>query len=515
MPPDQSLQSTYDDGDLGWRVALVRLVVVWTLLILAFAPDWAAMARHWWGSSTYNHIILIPPIAAWLVSLRWQELRKLPPRIWPPGLVLFAGTVFVWVLGSFAGFSLVQQGGAVLALVASTITLLGLRVGIGAVFPLCYLLFLVPFGDELVPALQLVTAALTIALVKLSGIAATIDGVFIATPAGLFEVAEACSGVKFLIAMIAFGALVANVCFRSRQRRLTFMLLCVIAPVLANGVRAWGTIFAAQYVGVERAGGLDHIIYGWLFFAIVIAAVLAVSWRFFDRAADDAMIDAAAIAAARIPRWIERANMSAMAVIMLAGAILLVGHAWVQAASTLQAQMPKQIFLPDVPGWKRIAYAPAVAWQPRASGAAHRLLGRYADAQGHRVDVFLALYPDQADGREATGFGEGALPEDGDWSWNSAGPATPNAKSDLLRAGGRLERLAQTYYRNSHLLTGSALELKLATIANRLLLRREPTVMLILSTELAPNQDAANALDRFRTATGPVGPWMDRIVAVR
>jgi exosortase len=106
-------------------------------------------------------------------------------------------------------------------------------------------------------------------------------------PAGLFEVAEACSGVKFLVAMLAFGALAANVCFRSWKRRIAFMALCVVVPVLANGVRAWGTIYVAQIKGAAYAGGVDHIIYGWFFFAAVIAAILAIGWPFFDRKVRD------------------------------------------------------------------------------------------------------------------------------------------------------------------------------------------------------------------------------------
>lgn len=498
-----------------WRAAIVRLGAAWLVLILAFSLEWLAMIRHWWDSSTYNHILLVPPIIAWLVSLRLDELRKLTPVAGSPGLILFAAAIFVWVLGSFAGFSLLQQAGAMLVLPASVIGLLGPRVAMGLLFPLFYMAFLVPFGDELVPILQMITAKLTIGLVKLSGIPAGIDGVFIDTPAGLFEVAEACSGVKFLIAMIAFGALVANVCFRSWPRRLLFMALCVFAPILANGVRAWGTIFAAQYVGAERAGGMDHIIYGWFFFAIVIAGVLGVSWRFFDRAVDDPMIDAAAIEARILPTWFDALRVKTAVAIALGGILLLSGHAWVRAASALQAPLPQQIALPDVPGWQRVDYVPSVPWQPRAGGAEHRLLGRYADGQGRKVDVFVALYPDQQDGREATGFGEGALPEDSEWSWNSVGPRTPGGKSDLLRARGDFERLAQTYYRNGSLLTGSALELKLATIVDRLLLRREATTMLILSSEFVGDQGPGDALDRFRDATGPVGPWMDRIVALR
>ena len=52
-------------------------------------------------------------------------------------------------------------------------------------------------------------------------------------------------------------------------------------------------------------------------------------------------------------------------------------------------------------------------------------------------------------------------------------------------------------------------------IGDRLMLRREPTVMLILSTEVTGDEQPGVTLNRFRQATGPVGPWMDRIVALR
>ena len=157
------------------------------------------------------------------------------------------------------------------------------RVTAALLFPLAYMLFLVPFGDELVPALQAVTASLAVNLTHASGVPAIVDGIFIDTPAGLFEVAEACSGVKFLVAMIALGTLVAHLCFESPRRRAVFMAACIVVPVLANGVRAWGTIYVAQSQGVEFAAGFDHIVYGWVFFALVMGGLLLGGWRYFDR----------------------------------------------------------------------------------------------------------------------------------------------------------------------------------------------------------------------------------------
>ncbi len=502
-------------GSSQWRRSSVALGVTWLALVAAFMSDWLAMLDQWWNSSTYNHALLVPAIIGWLVWQRRGAVATLTPQPWRWGLLALSGAVLLWVLGAFAGFDLLRQSGAVAMLPASALLLLGPRVFAGLLFPFAYMAFLVPFGDELVPPLQMITATLTVWLVHASQIPAAIDGVFIDTPAGLFEVAEACSGVKFLIAMIALGVLVGNVCFISWRRRIAFFALCLVVPILANGVRAWATIFAAQYVGVERAGGIDHLIYGWVFFAFVIAAVLGLSWRFFDRGIDDSLVDLARLQAMPLLARAERQTISVPAALLGAALLVLGGSAWARAAEAIAAPMPRQLFLPAVPGWQRVSYQPQAAWEPRAGGADHRLLGRYRDLAGNEVDVFYALYAAQGEGREAGGFGQGALIPESSWSWNSSGPGVPPAKSERLMSGGRIERLALTYYRTGPLLTGSNARLKLANIADRLLLRPRPTAMLIVSAEQRPGRDAALALSAFGRTIGDPGQWMDHVSQAR
>ncbi|MCT2399984.1 exosortase A [Novosphingobium mangrovi (ex Huang et al. 2023)] len=499
----------------AWQAALVRLGAVWAVLLAIFASDWAAMARQWWDISTYNHIVLIPAILAWLVWQRWPELQKLEPKAWWPGLALFAGAAFLWLLGAISGLDLARQAGVVAMLGAAVPLLLGVRVAAGLVFPLAYLVFLVPVGEELINVLQMITAEITIALTHLSGIPAVIDGVFIDTPAGLFEVAEACSGVKFLIAMVAFGVLAANVCFVSWRRRAAMLVACVIVPIVANGIRAWGTIYAAQIFGVEVAAGFDHIVYGWFFFAIVLALVIVGAWRFFDRPTNVPMIDVEAI---RTSPWLgrlEAKSVSAGKALVALAVVLIATRSWAFAAETLEAPMPSHIDLPQVPGWTRVDYSPRIWWEPRAEGAEHRLLGRYQDEAGRQVDVFIALYSRQGEGHEAGGFGQGALMPESPWSWQSPGPAFGAGKSDRLLGNGTVERVAVTWYRNGDLLSGSNARLKLAVIADHLLFRARPTATLILSAEDMPQGTAGQAIARFRASTGPLGPWMDRMTGVR
>lgn len=276
-----------------WRGAVIRLGIAWAFLFALTAAEWREMAHQWWDIDTYNHILLVPAILAWLVWLRRDEIAKINARAWYPGIGVMAVALVGWLGARMAGINLFAEVGALLAFEAAALALLGLRTALVLAFPLAYAAFLVPFGDELIPALQHVTARMTIALTHLSGVPAVIDGLYIDTPAGRFVVAEECSGVKFLVAMTALSVLVAWTRMAGWRRRIVLIGAAAAVSILANGVRAWGTIYVAQWVGAERAGGFDHIVYGWVFFGVVIALVLGTAWRFFEREPGEAGLSAA------------------------------------------------------------------------------------------------------------------------------------------------------------------------------------------------------------------------------
>jgi exosortase A len=267
----------------AWHTPLVALAGAVLAVLAVTAPSWGEMLHQWWNIDTYNHLLLVPFIIAWLVMLKADELSRIVPRPFLPGAALVAGALALWAAGRAFDINLVAHAGAVGAVQAAVVTVLGLRASLLLALPLAMGVFLVPFGDEIIPPLQFITADITIALTHLSGVPASVDGIYINTPAGLFIVAEACSGVKFLIAMVTLGVLVAFTRFDSWRRRALFMAACIIVPVLANGVRAWATVYVAQFVGAEAAGGFDHIVYGWVFFAIIVATLLAGAWRWFER----------------------------------------------------------------------------------------------------------------------------------------------------------------------------------------------------------------------------------------
>jgi EpsI family protein len=346
-------------------------------------------------------------------------------------------------------------------------------------------------------------------LLALTGVPAHIEGVFITTPTGYFEVAEACAGVKFLVAMVALGALVANVCFRSWKRRAAFMLAAIIVPILANGLRAFGTIYIAHHTSVEFASGVDHVVYGWFFFAFVIGLVLAVFWRFFDRRVGEPWFDPERL---RSSAGGQALRPIAAAAVALAALPMLWSTA-VTAAGT--AEPPSDIAFPELRGWQRIGAGTARPWRPSFAGADVVRMARYRDPAGREVDLAIAVFARQAEGRELVGHGQGAAGPESGWAWTADVQAPANGRAELL-ASHRLTREVVSFYRVGDTLTGSAMNVKLETMKTRLLGGPQRAVAVLVSAQ-APGAglSARPAIDSFLAALGPIEPLADRAAAGR
>ena len=236
-----------------WRPHLTALAATVAALLAIFWRDAAKMAEIWWTSSTFTHCLFILPIVGWLVWQRRDEVVQLSPRAWWPGLAFVALGALGWLVGQAAGVAFVRQASLVFMIQSSVLAILGFQVTRGLLFPLFYLSVLVPFGEELIPPMQTITAKLCMIFLGWAGIPAHIEGVFISIPGANFEVAEACSGVKFLVAMVAYATLAANVCFKSWARRAAFMAFAIVVPVIANGFRAYSTIHISWAVSTDFA----------------------------------------------------------------------------------------------------------------------------------------------------------------------------------------------------------------------------------------------------------------------
>ena len=484
-----------------WQRHLAALAVLSAAILLLFHRDAGDMAGIWWDSSTFTHCLLMVPMIGWLISLRVPLLRGLTPVWWGPALIWLAGGGLAWLVGEAAGVALFRQLGLVLMLQGAVGVALGRQLVRALLFPLAYALLLVPFGEELVPLLQTFTARISVALLHLSGLEASIEGVFITTRAGFFEVAEECSGVNFLIAMLAYSVFAAHLCFTRWLRRIVFVSAALATTILANALRAWGTMVAAEIWGIERAGGIDHIFYGWVFFGLVILFVMLVARRWFDRPANDPAIDIATLQA--VPRRADPGVVVGPAAL----AIPLAFFCWAMLVGGRSAPLPATMPVAVPAGWSDTT-AGGTAWQPRFDGADQRLIRHFVDADGRRVTVAIGGYERQAEGREIVGFGQGAADPDGKWMWSAALPSVDGGKTERLLHPGPLLREAATWYVVDRRVTGDPRAAKLAELKARLIGGDPRALSLIVSSEVGQGGRAAVA--DFVSASGGAKAMADR-----
>lgn len=264
----------------GVRRAVPALLAGLLLLGVIFSHEITAAIGVWAGSTAYNHCFLILPIALWLAWDRRRRLIGLQPRPNWLALIPAAGFALLWIVADRLGVMEGRQLMAMGIVESLFFGVLGWPIYRAMIAPLLYLYFLIPFGGFLTPALQSFTTKFTAFGLNLLDIPNLVTGNTIEISAGVFYIAQACAGLRFLIAAIAFSVLYALLIFRSPWRRLLFIGLSLFVPVIANGFRALGIVWLGHALGSAKAAATDHVLYGYIFFSIVLGLLILLGLPF-------------------------------------------------------------------------------------------------------------------------------------------------------------------------------------------------------------------------------------------
>lgn len=249
-------------------------------VLAAYADVIAGLIRQWWTDDNYSHGFLVVPLALYFAWQKRTALAVLParPDPWAGAGVLLAAALFV--VGTAAAELFLARLSLVL-LIAASIGVVWSRDHVRVLrFPLFFLLLMIPppgivFNQVAFP-LQMLASQVGEVTLRSAGVPVLREGNVLELETMRLEVAEACSGIRSIVSLFAFGLIVGRFGGASPAGLGILALATVPIAVLANAARVAGTGLAAHVWGSAATEGVAHGLAGALVFMGAAAGLLAV-----------------------------------------------------------------------------------------------------------------------------------------------------------------------------------------------------------------------------------------------
>ena len=275
----------------GLLLGVLCAAVLGAVFLAAYSSTIAKLVAHWSNNDMYSYGFLVPAISGYLIWLRRDRLRDVPitPSFVAGVVVLMAGLSML-VVGRVSATNLVEELSLPVTVGGTALLVLGGRLTQSLTFPLVYLFTMIPFWDVFTGRLhlpfQLYSAAMGVGALRLLDIPVFNQGVFIELPNVTLEVAELCSGVNNLVAILCIGVPLTHYYVVGWPKRIFIVSTAALIALVSNGVRVAMVCLFAFY-GIRGADGDIHGPYS-LLRSLLISGVgfFVLFWlisRFADR----------------------------------------------------------------------------------------------------------------------------------------------------------------------------------------------------------------------------------------
>ncbi len=257
-----------------------------TAFVVAYFPVWKTLVTKWESSEDYSHCFLIVPICLYLVWRKRDVLARVQaePSGWGLAVILLA--LMTYVFASLAEIATVASLSIVLLLAGVILYLYGLEMLEQTLFPVCFLLFMIPvpaqIHAQLTGPLQLVVSKASTVITSLVGIPVYREGNLIHLPQMTLHVVEACSGLRSMSALLALSALFAYLTLDSNVMRWLLFVSGIPIAIAVNVFRVTFVTGGLYWMDLDLTEGVGHTVLGMLLFmvALILLAVVkeGLSW---------------------------------------------------------------------------------------------------------------------------------------------------------------------------------------------------------------------------------------------
>jgi exosortase len=255
-----------------------QLLLVMLLVAVTYAGIVPGMVMDWYKDDNYSHGFIVPLISGWFLYSRREELKKALVEPWGPGLLVIIFGLIQLTVAWLGTEYFTMRSSLVVLLAGMTLYLFGKGVFRIALLPLAYLLFMVPIPyiiyDALAFPLKLFITRVSVWFLKTVGIVVWREGNILMFPEVTFEVADACSGTRSLMSLLALGVAYAVISQTSNLKRWIIVFATVPIAIFTNALRVIVTGILAQWWGAKAAEGFFHEFAGLVVFALAMVLLV-------------------------------------------------------------------------------------------------------------------------------------------------------------------------------------------------------------------------------------------------
>lgn len=265
-----------------YRDDIMKLGILLLVVLVLYSPTFKMFWYDWSHDDNYSHGFLVPFIVGYLVWTKRAQLGQLSPTPSWIGLLVLVGGVGLYILGTIGVEWFVRRASMIVVIGGLILYLYGMAYFRLLLFPLVYLIFMVPLPAIVYSAiafrLQVLVSAISADVIRLVGIAVYRNGnILEVAKVGPLAVEEACSGMRSIMALLALSSLLAYILYKTRVRQWILVACALPVAVITNIFRVTMTGILAYHFGREMAEGWLHESFGWIVFVIAFALLWFVS----------------------------------------------------------------------------------------------------------------------------------------------------------------------------------------------------------------------------------------------
>jgi exosortase len=253
-----------------WMLVLALTSVIYVRVV-------CDLVRHWWSVPDFSYGFLVPPFAGYLVWVKRKRLMSFPFAPSWNGPVLVALGLAALLLGTFASELFLSRFSLLLVVAGLVASYGGCRLLIELRWVLAVLLLAIPLPaivfNQVTFPLQLFASGVASELLPMIGVPVLREGNVLVLPELRLEVAEACSGIRSLMSLLALSIFYGYFFEHSMIRRALLALSSIPIAITGNVLRLLGTGFCVRHWNPDRAMGFFHEFSGWVTYLVSFACM--------------------------------------------------------------------------------------------------------------------------------------------------------------------------------------------------------------------------------------------------